>query len=248
MATAHEKEELMQTLKFTPRTYKVELVGRGGEIVMGAVDRKVYDYFEDNGIDIEEFAGDWDNDLNVPEEFQPFVPGDWYECDNIAHETGVDITSGTIIVHDELGNIVWESDLHPDSLDQHSVRIGCSEEVYPNDRLKPGECFYIGQSVEKGLFFGGAIRLTAPFDPKLLELSYGDYDGWELCSSVAYAGEFIDSDDYDTSGKGMYHTLAKVEGEEDKEWNPAAELDKIAVPIQDSDGEPLGDPKGKWPF
>jgi hypothetical protein len=210
MATEQEKEELMQTLKFIPRKYRVELVGRGGEIVMGKVASKVYDYFEDNAIDIEEFAGDWDGDLEVPEEFHPFNPGDWHDCDNIAHETGVDMSSGEIVVFDETGAIVWSCDLDLTQLEQQGVKASSSEEVYPEDDLSTGDCYYIGQSIEKGLFFGGEFELRAPFDPKLLELSYGDYDGWELCSSVAYAGEFIDSNDYDTSGKGMYHTLAKV--------------------------------------
>lgn len=211
MATEQEKEELMQTLKFIPRKYRVELVGRGGEIVMGKVAEKVYDYFEENAVDIEEFAGDWDGELAVPEEFHPFNPGDWHDCDNIAHETGVDMSSGEIVVFDETGAIVWTCDLDLTQLEQQGVKASSSEEVYPADDLAAGDCYYIGQSIEKGLFFGGEFEIRAPFDPKLLELSYGDYDGWELCSSVAYNGEFIDSNDYDTSGKGMYHTLAKVE-------------------------------------
>jgi hypothetical protein len=211
MATKQEKEELMQTLKFTPRKYRVELVGRGGEIVVGRVDQKVYDYFEDNAIDIEEFAGDWDNELAVPDEYQPFIPGEWHDCGDIIHETGVDMSSGEIVVYDETGAMIWSCDLDIAQLEQQGVQASCSEEVYPGDDLAAGSCYYVGQSVEKGLFFGGEFELRAPFDPKLLELSYGDYDGWELCSSVAYNGEFIDNNDYDTSGKGMYHSLHKVD-------------------------------------
>ena len=212
MATNDEKEQLIATLKFTPRTYKVELVGRGGEISIGTVKPAVYEYFDTNDIDIEEFAGDWDNELEVPEEFQPFTPGEWHDCDDIAHETGADITSSMIRVYDELGNPVWESDLDLDALAKHSIEMNCYEEVYPDDTAPAGSYYYIGQSVEKGLFFEGEIHLTAPFDPKLLSLSYGDYDGWELCNSVVYNGEDIDNENYDTSGKGMYHSLNRVPG------------------------------------
>ncbi len=45
MATEQQKEELMQTLKFTPRNYRVEIWGYGGEIYWGTVDRKIYDLF-----------------------------------------------------------------------------------------------------------------------------------------------------------------------------------------------------------
>jgi len=46
MATKKEKEELIATLKFTPRTYKIELGAYGGEVYAGRVDRKIYDYFK----------------------------------------------------------------------------------------------------------------------------------------------------------------------------------------------------------
>mgnify|MGYP000988599651 CR=1 FL=1 len=39
-----EYEQLMATLKFTPRTYKVSMWGYGGEKVMGTVERDVWDY------------------------------------------------------------------------------------------------------------------------------------------------------------------------------------------------------------
>jgi hypothetical protein len=44
MATQAEKELLVQTLKFTPRTYKISMWGYGGEKVMGTVDPKCWDY------------------------------------------------------------------------------------------------------------------------------------------------------------------------------------------------------------
>ena len=59
MATDQQKEELMQTLKFTPRNYRVEIWGYGGEVYYGSVDRKIYDFFKDKAIDIEHYAGSW---------------------------------------------------------------------------------------------------------------------------------------------------------------------------------------------
>ena len=45
---AEQQEELIQTLKFTPRTYKIHMWGYGGERVLGTVSREIYDYFKEN--------------------------------------------------------------------------------------------------------------------------------------------------------------------------------------------------------
>ena len=50
MATRKQKEELIATLKFTPRTYKVELGAYGGEVYAGRVSREIYKYFKDNNM------------------------------------------------------------------------------------------------------------------------------------------------------------------------------------------------------
>jgi hypothetical protein len=74
MATKAEKEKLMEVLKFTPRTYKIQMWGYGGEKVMGTVDRKIYDYFKSRRIDLMDYCWDSDyaSDNNIPEEMQPF--------------------------------------------------------------------------------------------------------------------------------------------------------------------------------
>ena len=38
-----EQEKLIQTLKFTPRSYNVSMWGYGGEVVMGTISREIYD-------------------------------------------------------------------------------------------------------------------------------------------------------------------------------------------------------------
>ena len=40
MATADEKQELVDALKFTPRDVRIQVWGYGGEIVMGKVSRE----------------------------------------------------------------------------------------------------------------------------------------------------------------------------------------------------------------
>ena len=58
MATKKQKEQLMATLKFTPRDYRIEITGYGGEIYFGQVDRKIYEFFKEHKIDIAEYIED----------------------------------------------------------------------------------------------------------------------------------------------------------------------------------------------
>jgi hypothetical protein len=57
-----QQEELIQILKFTPVNYTIEIGSSGGEVYYGRVDRKIYDFFRDHKIDIDEYAIDWDDD------------------------------------------------------------------------------------------------------------------------------------------------------------------------------------------
>jgi hypothetical protein len=273
MATEQQKEELMQTLKFTPCNYRVEIWGRGGEIYWGTVDRKIYDFFKEKEIDIEQYAGSWEERMwdDIPFDLQPFSPGSPYECDHGAHISGATFDeSSTIVVYDEKGVEVWSSPLGG-ALSDNGAEFDCIDEKYISE-YDQGTVVFYGAQGEKGTFFGNDFELRAPFDPSKLRVLYEDMDGWELTSGVQYDGQDIDGNDYDTSGKwgeakwlivGDEEVYQGVErNEEDYEDTSdddeeitldeveLPELDKT-FPMQDGDGEPLDDPdspKGKWPF
>ena len=199
-----EQEELIQTLKFTPRTYRVMLSGYGGEIVLGSVPREQYEYFRDNEIDIEEYAWDCDNEQEVPEEMQPFTPGEWHSCDDVAHESGCELSDyNYITVTDENGKEHWACKLGYSELTDAGVEVDETEESLCSDRSdRENTVGFIGQSVEKGCFFEGELNLTAPFDPAKLAINYSDIEGWSLITGVTYDGEDIEGyDGYDTRGK-----------------------------------------------
>ena len=199
-----EQEELIQTLKFTPRTYRVMLSGYGGEIVLGSVPREQYEYFRDNEIDIEEYAWDCDNEQEVPEEMQPFTPGEWHSCDDVAHESGCELSDyNYITVTDENGKEHWQCKLGYSELTDAGVEVDETEESLCSDRSdRENTVGFIGQSVEKGCFFEGELNLTAPFDPAKLAINYSDIEGWSLITGVTYDGEDIEGyDGYDTRGK-----------------------------------------------
>lgn len=202
MATEEQQQELIDRLKFTPETVTVTLCGYGGEIVMGEVDRKVYDYFEENNVDLEEFASDWDNELDVPEEFQPFAPGEWHNCDGIAHEYGADLDgSSWVIVTNKAGDTIWESCLDRGDLTKAGVTVDCNWET-TFDGYPDGTVVFTGYSGEKGSFFDADIELTEPFDPENLAITYSDVNGWQLCNGVSYNGDSLDNNgNGSTTGK-----------------------------------------------
>jgi hypothetical protein len=210
--TIEEQEELLQIIKFTPRQYKIEIVGRGGEIVIGKVDRAAYDYLEDNGIDISDFIDDEDNDLEVPEKFRFIQDGCWFELDDIAHENGASMDDlSDIIVYDEKDNEVWRHSLDQSSLEDDEIGVEEIEECYVSEKLSNGEVAFIGQSLENGLFFGGEFTLRDEFDPTKIKIEYSDIEGWAIFSSVQYNGEYVDTVEYDTNGKGMDFQLVLIE-------------------------------------
>ena len=103
MATKAEKDKLVEVLKFTPRTYKIRLWGYGGEMVLGEITKKTWDYFREHRIDVSDYATDSDfgEELNIPKDCQPFYPGEWHDCDNLYHGWGVSKNAGTMEIEDE---------------------------------------------------------------------------------------------------------------------------------------------------
>ena len=203
--TREEKQELMDILKFTPITVQVMIQGYGGESYAGTVDRKIYEYFKEHKIDLDEFANDWDDEHFkwVPDEMRPFSQGQQYECDNKWHASGAELDGlNTITVSGPDGDI-WEHNMDYSELEEAGVTVeeygGCDLD---DDDIPEGYVIYNGAQGEKGCFFDGELLLRAPFDPKKLKISYENCGGWYIVNYVEYDGEEIDgSGGYSTTGK-----------------------------------------------
>ena len=225
MATKEEQQQLIEVLKFTPRTYKIQLWGYGGEHVMGTVDREVYDYFKRRRLSLMDYA--WGGDeYEVPEELQPFPPGSWYECDSMGHCNGVDRSAGTIQITDENDNVVFEHSLEDLSGMDNEPGWICNDEIWIESQ-PAGTVVFIGTSNEKGTFFEGEINLTAPFDIEKLELCYDEIDGNEVINSVIYDGEEIDNYGGDTSGKSSDFGFYIAGSQKDGKWERYKDMDDI---------------------
>ena len=193
--------------------YRIEISGLGGEIVIGKVKREFYDFVEENDIDIEEYAWNWDffeeNEVEIPEDIRPFEPGDWYDCDNITHNCGPALDDCYISVMDENETVLYDA-LTSSAFIDLGMEYNC-EEIYPQETLEDGEVYFIGQSIEKGLFQVYEVEAES-FDPSKLLLQVEDCDGWEIVTGLSYDGVALDDlGELSTSGKGSEFQLILVE-------------------------------------
>ena len=209
MATAEQKEQLAETLKFTPVTYNLMLWGYGGEIAVAKINKEQFDYWkpkidEDGDSELVEHCVDWDNEVEVPEEARICTDGAWYEVDGMIDQgSGVEFSDlNHIQITDENGEDVYDKGLSYD-LEEEGVTIE-SEECYVGN-TEGNDYGFVFQSTEKGTFFSADLPLTAPFDPSKLKIYTTDFEGFEIVTGVEYDGEPLEGyDGYDTTGKGYY--------------------------------------------
>jgi hypothetical protein len=190
---------------------------------------------------------------DVPRELMPFSPGSPYDCDNLFHASGAELSNlNEIQVNDEHGNQHWCCAAGLNELEDAGVDVnehgGCDF-----DDLSEDTVVHWGGQGEKGTFFDGEIELTQPFDPKKLSVNYENCDGWWIINSVEYDGVEIDgSGGYSTTGKWNENKWVLCNGDEayqgeerdenddeeeddnepestctSEEWDSVAELDKI---------------------
>lgn len=205
MATKKQNQELIDVLKFTPTTVRMLIQGYGGESYAGTVDRRIYDYFAQQRIDMDEYAGDWDGVFaeNVPENMQPFTPGNPYDCNNLWHTSGAELSDMNSVTVEQVdtGTVLWNHNLGHNNLEQVGVSIyqGVFSEL---DDLEDGTVVFWGGQGEKGCFFDAEFVLHKPFDPSKLQITYENCNGWYLITYISYDGEELDgTSGYSTTGK-----------------------------------------------
>jgi len=235
MATRKQKQELMDTLKFTPTKVRMLIQGYGGEAYAGKVDRKIYEYFKQQRIDIEEYAGDWDGVFsdNVPRDMQPFSPGSPYDCDGLFHASGAEMSDLNSITVEEIDSnkTLWEHDCGYANLEDAGVTVqesGGGEILDLVDGDIDQVVFWGGQG-EKGCFFDTEFTLNAPFDPKKLTIYYENCDDWYIVTGVEYDGEELD-------GTGGYSTTGKWN---ENKWvllNDEEPYDPVALDDREDEG------------
>lgn len=194
--------------------FRIEISGRGGEVLVGKVKREFYDIIEDNAIDIEEYA--WNEDffeentgVLIPEDIRPFDPGEWYNCTSMIHECGPDVESSFITVSQ--GNDILFDNVEYTALLSAGARSDCVDEFYPEQMLEDGDVYFVGQSFEKGFFYSFELEADT-FDLTKLVLQTINIDGWELIVDARYAeAELEDLGELFTDSNGSCFSINLVE-------------------------------------
>jgi hypothetical protein len=212
MATRKQKQELIEALKLEKKKFEILLNGYGGEIALGRITEKQYNYWISRD-DLAEYAHDWDNELGVPDEMQIFSPGSWYECDDLEHANGCEFSDMcTVVVYDDQGNEVWSSPLSVEALESRGVGVdGMNrDEFYVEDT--DTDFYFFGQNFEKGTFQTYEVEIFGKFDPSRINFSIIDVNGWALINGVSYESiELDDTGGYSTTGKSDNYEVIKVE-------------------------------------
>jgi hypothetical protein len=213
-----EHEQLIEVLRSGPRRYHIHLTGYGGEIVVGSITAAQYEFWH-NREDLDEWAWDSDADITVPESMAMFPAGEYYMCDDLAHENAVEFSDSCwVTVYDEDDQEVWSSPLDEDGLSANGVDVTGMHrgEFYVADDCPTVTHAFLAQNTEKGTFWTGEIETFGDFDPNRLSFSTIDIEGWELVDGVSYESVILDdTGGYSTTGKGSDYRVFKVRDDHD---------------------------------
>jgi len=213
MATSEEKQELFKAIKAEKKKYDIHLQGYGGEFVLGSITKEQYEFWKDRE-DLEEFAYDWDGEMDIPDSMKIFDPGAWHDCDNLEHTNGCEFSDlCSVVVQDQEGNEVWSSPLSVSALENRGVGVdGMLRKEYYIEYDTTEDYFFAGQNFEKGLFQTYEIEIYGDFDPARINFSTNDVNGWEFVDGVSYESiELDDTSGYSTTGKGSEFKVHKIE-------------------------------------
>lgn len=230
MATAEEKQELVDTLK-GHRYYRITLWGYGGESAYLKLTPEQYDFWKEKNDE------DYDNVVNymvnaedegcpedVPEEMD-FMRDDyegetvyrpWYEAPTeFSHQWGVEVGSARITVDEAeseeynsqlIGTVIDGKDLkdYLDSLEEeNNYEISLIEMSVADGTDEQPDHVLQFYSSEKGTFFDGLIKTVGEFDIKKLKVYTEEYpNGEDIVTNITYDGEDIENTGGDTNGKG----------------------------------------------
>jgi len=180
---------------------KIEVWGRGGEIVLGGITREQYIYWAlRNSEDDEEFSNMIQGDPLEEDHPPELLLGAWYDIDNIAHEAGPGFEDSGITVTDSKGNVIFD----------HSFTAIQKMDGCENIAQETNEYYFIETEYEYGFLAvdtqkGVFEQYEVPgdeFDPTLFKVSTTDVEGLSLITSISYNGKELE-------GLGMLDTESK---------------------------------------
>lgn len=168
--------------------YTIEVNGKGAEAFIHKLNEEQFEKLEEGGVE---------DDAMSQDEISEVLGTYFLETDDIV--TGIYLGSDNIqiIVKDESGEVVWESD---DEFDF---------EEYEDDYKYNDTTYFSAEDYQKGNFFNYLLETDEEFDPSLLvAVTLELLDGRsELIVDIKYNGKEMQKDYGDTTSKGFTFML-----------------------------------------
>jgi hypothetical protein len=193
-------------MKYTITTY-----GYGGELHIGGVDKKVWDYFNKYGnlgkyLRFDEDASD-DIEKLLPRE-------ELHELDDCLHMFGPFYNNGTYLeVEDEDGDTIFNGSLCNDNGDEEEVN-GFYEDEFDVFET-PHDYVFVGLDIQRGVY-NTYVLDTKNFDPAQLLVKFKhvtdntDFDAY-IIEEVMYNGKVLEATgDHDTHCKSADYRLYDI--------------------------------------
>ena len=173
----------------------IALRGYGAFIYAGTVVKNTYEYFEDEDIDLQEYAEYLDDpessNLKIPKEHDFVDGGCLYDMDNLWCISGAELTSDCILSVDlENGDDDWECSLDLGTLEKLGIKTKCiSSSTRVIMDLPSDTAIFMAKETTEGLQFEeNQIISSSDFDPTKLEIYYHEYIDAYIVKHIKYDG------------------------------------------------------------
>ena len=168
--------------------YTIEVNGKGAEVFIHKLTEEQYETLQDNGVE---------DDLMEKDQIDEVLGIDFLDTEEIITGIYPDSENFQIIVKDESGEVVWESD---DDFDFEEYE----DEYQFNDTT-----YFSAEDYQKGNFFNYILETDEDFNPEMLVAVLVELlDGRsELITDVKYKDHEMVKDYGDTTSKGFTYML-----------------------------------------
>ena len=196
------------------KKYTYELTGQGLEIVVGSVEPETYEFFQESLEDGEDILSEYIDDyesVDIPDEHQIFgEEGQWYCCDDIAHESGPLLNDSMLKIFDDTtGDCIYEISLTQQNIEQLGIEFEIIDTIESTE-LAPG-FYYSANQIERGTFMDSVLEIDHTFDPKNLVIHCTQVNSNIIINFVSYLDHELESDAYDTWTKSFDYELFEIE-------------------------------------
>ncbi len=175
----------------------IKIEGYGTQTTAGTVPFATYQYFEEKGIDLEEYdesmqAYDSDqNSLNVPEKHNFILERGscFYDVNDLWELQGAVLDRDNKLVVENDNCNEWECDLSLATLQSHGIKLVAVSNIDDIlEGLSSPTAVAINVQGLKGLIFGdNSIESDSNFDPKQLEIHYHEHGSELIVVAIHYA-------------------------------------------------------------